>query len=545
MKILAIVLLLVLCQISFSAVMWSTSAADSITGLVLAGNKAVFSSYDGSVYAANAGTGTISWAADLGGRISLSPQQIDDKAIAAATDDGRLFIISAQDGKVQQNIELGGIPLSLATGNGRIYVGFNDSLSSYGANGKSIWRRSFGSGVGTIGYSEGAVYFYSGGRLYSLDEGNGATAWSSPMMESFISRPVQYDGNVYLGATDGKLYSFDYVTGNRQWEYLTGGWVMSSPVATSKSVYFGSNDGYLYSVSHSGKLNWRFKTGEAIWLQPIIHQRDGQLLVVFGSNDGNIYALDTSEGKQVWSFSAYGKPKQILEYNDAFLFGTSRGKVYSLSSSPVCSFTYPAKGDAVGNWSVDVEGAAYSDNTLQGVEVRVGQGQWVRANGAEKWYAPIDFAPLPPGAVNVECRAIDNSGKKEQGDYSFLSLVISESTPLQIMSVNAPGKIKYNESFEISARDSRGKDLHGLSVRIGNGASEMKDSPFSVVLGNVGRVALRIEKPGFDPSEFWVEGTGGDNPLLLIAAVLAALAAFYFFAGRKMLEKALPAFMKK
>jgi outer membrane protein assembly factor BamB len=541
----AIALLLLLCPLIFPAVLWSAAATDSVTGLALVGNKAIYSSYDGSVYAANADTGAILWVADLGGRVSLAPEPVDEKALAVATEDGRLLFMAAQTGKVQQSVELGGAPLSLAAGSGRVFVGFNDSVSAYGATGKSLWRRAFGSGIGEIGYASGTLYFYSGGKLYSLDEGNGATLWSTPMIGSFFSRPVEYDGNVYVGATDGKLYSFDYVTGAQQWEYRTDGWVMSSPVATSKSVYFGSNDGYLYSVSLSGRLNWKFKTGEAVWSSPLIHESTDGLLVIFGSNDGNIYALDTDDGKLVWSFSAYGKPGQLSEHQGAFVFGTSRGKVYSLAASPVCSFTYPAKGEAVGNWSVDVEGTAYSDAGLRSVEVRAGQGAWIRAIGTEKWYAPINFAAVAPGAVNVECRAIDGAARKEQGDYSFLSLVVSENAPIQKMSVAAPQQAKYNESFKISAKDGRGADLHGLSVKVGGGEAEVKDSPFFVVLGKTGRVEVSIAKPGFEPYSFWVEGAGGDSPILPIAAAAAALVALYFLFGRKMLEKALPAFMKK
>ena len=410
MRLYSIFAILLLCSFSFAAVIWSAAATDSVTGLVVAGSNAIFASSDGAVYAADADSGRVSWTYDIGERIALSPELADGSTVALATQGGSLVLLSAVDGKVRLNLALNKTPLSLAAGDGRIFVGFDDSIAAYSTSGKRLWGRNFADGVGQIGYGTDVVYFFSGGKLYSVGTTSGAIDWAAPMEETFLSRPVEFAGNVYLGATDGRLYSFDYATGARQWAYKTGGWVMSSPAATTSSVYFGSNDGYFYSLSLSGKQNWRFKTGEAIWGQPAIHESNGRLLAVFSSNDGNIYALDTSTGQRVWSFSVDGRPGPPVEYSDSFIFGTSKGRVYSLGASPVCSFSWPDKDGVVGNWSVDVEGTAHSDAGLTGVEVRAGSGPWTAAHGTDEWYAPIDFSRVESGVVHVECRATDSSG---------------------------------------------------------------------------------------------------------------------------------------
>lgn len=545
MRIFALALLLLLCPFSFSAVIWSTAATDAVNDrVVIAGNRAIYTSYDGSAYGADVESGAVSWVYDSTGKITLSPELVDGNTVAVATSKGNLVLFSASDGKVRMEKSLNGTPLSLAAGDGKIFVGFDDGLAAFGTNGKELWRKPLSEKAGEVNYENGVVYLVSGGRLYALQAGSGAEEWSSQMGESFLSRPVEYQGNVYVGGTDGSLYSFDYVSGRRQWAYKTGGWVMSSPTATTSSVYFGSNDGYFYSLSLSGKLNWKFKTGEAIWSQPAIHESEGRLLAVFGSNDGNVYALDTETGSQVWSFSAYGKPGSPSEYEGAFIFGTSAGRVYSLAASPVCSFSWPKNGDVVGNWSTDVEGSAHSDVGVDSVEVRADGGQWMTAAGTDRWYAPVDFSGVKPGAVTVECRALDRSGKREEGDYSFTTLVVSESAPVQRMSVSAPQEAAYNESFAITAKDGRGENLHGVKITVGDSEPETKNSPVKVILGKTGRSQITLEKAGFEPVSFSVNGTGGGDLLTPLLVVLAVLAAAFLLLRKRIAER-LPAFLLK
>ena len=536
-------ILLFLCSLSFAAVIWSAAASDAVTGVVITGDTVVFASADGSAYGADAASGKIAWTYDTGDRMALAPALVDDGTVAMATSGGSLVLLSAADGKAVQDIALNKTPVSLAAGDGRVFVGFNDSIMAFSKDGKRLWGRDYADGIGQIGYSAGTAYFVSGEDLYSAEAGNGAVDWSAQTGESFLSTPAEFAGTVYVGATDGKLYSFDYTTGAEQWAYKTGGWVSSTAAATSSSVYFGSNDGYFYSVSLSGKLNWKFKTGEAIWGQPAIHESNGTLVAVFGSNDGNIYAVDTSTGQQVWSFSVDGKPSSPLEYSESFIFGTSKGVVYSLAASPVCSFSWPANGEVVGNWSVDIGGTAHSDAELESVEVREGGGPWSAAYGTGEWYAPVDFSGVPEGAVAVECRAIDSSGAREESDYSSITLVVSQSAPLQKMDVSAPVQAGYNESFIISAKDSRGNELHGISVKVGT-ASAVKDSPVQVVLGKTGPVALELDKPGFEPFAFTVTGTGGGSILLPAVAIVAILALAYFLL-RKRIGGMFPASIKK
>lgn len=97
------------------------------------------------------------------------------------------------------------------------------------------------------------------------------------------------DRHVYAGNIDTHLYAVDKQTGKLAWKFKTGDAVYSAPSIAKGTVYFGSMDGSLYAVdAQTGKEKWTFKTGGPIvWSSPWI----GDGVVYIGSRDGKIYAI--------------------------------------------------------------------------------------------------------------------------------------------------------------------------------------------------------------------------------------------------------------
>jgi outer membrane protein assembly factor BamB len=259
-------------------------------------------------------------------------------------------------------------------------------------------------------------------------------------------------------------------------------------------------------------------------------------MIAFGASDGNVYGLDANNGNIVWSFSTYGKPGSPKIYNQDLIFGTSKGRIYSLSPSPICSFDWPKPLDVVGNWPVEVEGRASSDAAIQKVEVRAAKGSWVQASGGEKWVATIDFSKVEAGAADVECRATDASGRMESNDYSTITIVKSDTAQPQKMYVFAPFEAMPQENFTLSVKDSRGVDLRNVNLTM-QGEVKGGNSPFALTLGKSGDVAITVEKPGFETSRVLVRGKGGDSLMFALGGMLAIAAAAYFLVIRKMLAK--------
>jgi outer membrane protein assembly factor BamB len=526
---------LIFCQLASASVQWSYSAQGPIIGKpALISDKVVFASYDGKVYGFNAERGSIAWVYDADGRLTVPVAKPAANSLAVASESGKLSFLSSQ-GKETATATLPSVPLYMAADSGIAFISLKSGVRAYSDAGKSLWNFTLSAPAGPIGSYNGNVYFTSGGKLYSLDAKSGAQNWAVPSVDSFMSAPAEYGGSVYLGATDGRLYAYDSVSGRQRWHYQTGGWVQSIPAYASDAIFFGSDDGYLYSLSDSGKLRFRYRTNEGVWSEPTLYSGANRQLAAFGSNDGNVYCVDASSGEPVWSFSAGGRVGPAAEQGGVLYFGTSAGKFYSLSPSPICSFSWPPAGTKVGDWQVTVQGTAYSDSGVQHVDARIEGGIWQRATGTDSWRADLDFAGLPYGAFKVECRAADSSGSIQSGDYSTITLVKSQGVPLGKMHVSAPASAGKGEKIEVSLRDSRGMELSGVTLSVA-GEARTGDSPFSVELGKSGSVQLTAEKPGFETASFTIQGEGGGDLLTPLLA-LAVIAALGFFAYKKFLAK--------
>ena len=519
---------------SFAAVDWIWPTSGGITGKgVLLSGKAIFTSYDGNVYALRASAGQApSWIYDTGGSIALEPVAVDQFTLAVATTDGRVIFLNAEDRAVRAEYRLGKMPYALASGDGKVFVGLNGSILALSPSNKVLWNATIPGAPGQIGFGDGAVYFTSGGNLYSYAASTGALRFAAALADSFLSRPQAEGGTVYLGAADGKLYAVNFANGHVAWDFSTGGWIVGSPLVAAGTAYFGSNDGCMYALGTGGNEKWRFCSGAAIWSQPVLSGKQ----VVFGNNAGRVFGLDSETGREIWSFSAEGRAYSPLENKErgSFIFGTSKGVIYSLSSSPICSFAYPLDGDAAGDWPVDVEGKAYSDSGVGSVEVRLENGAWQQAAGAESWYASVDFTGRAPGGYKVECRATDRSGRSETGEYASLTLIKQASLPLQKMYLSAPSLVEPTENFTLSAADFRGGDLHGVTITIGE-VEKTDNSPFAIQLGRSGPVEIKVEKPGFVPASITVSGRGGTDWPLIGVVALIVLVLLYFFVLKRFL----------
>ena len=81
--------------------------------------------------------------------------------------------------------------------------------------------------------------------------------------------------------------------GDAPWSFTTGSGIFSTPVIGGNgTVYFGSADTYFYAVSPSGRLVWKFKTGNIIDSAAVLGRTGtGATTVTFGSGDGYVYQL--------------------------------------------------------------------------------------------------------------------------------------------------------------------------------------------------------------------------------------------------------------
>ena len=163
---------------------------------------------------------------------------------------------------------------------------------------------------------EDMVYFGSlDSVLYALDTETGNMRWQLKTGAGIRSTVLIENSQLFLNGGDGIFYAINKKTGKVLWTYKTGGehtyqyygyadYYHSSPVLYKDKICFGSGDSYIYVLNAStGKLSWRFKTGDVVHATPVIN---GDKLFV-GSFDGYLYALNAGSGDLIWKFKSVGQ----------------------------------------------------------------------------------------------------------------------------------------------------------------------------------------------------------------------------------------------
>jgi outer membrane protein assembly factor BamB len=99
---------------------------------------------------------------------------------------------------------------SPAVGDGRVYIGSNDSVfTAHDADtGAIVWSREIQSYNSSPAVVNGVVYAGGGLGLYMLDAATGTTLKTFDVGFAYYSSPVVVNGMVYVGSFDNKVYAF-------------------------------------------------------------------------------------------------------------------------------------------------------------------------------------------------------------------------------------------------------------------------------------------------------------------------------------------------
>jgi outer membrane protein assembly factor BamB len=228
-----------------------------------------------------------------------------------------------------------------------------------------------------------------------------------------------------------------YRRGERPWTFRTGKGVFSTPVIGGDgTVYVGSADTYFYAVGRSGRLRWRFKTGEIIDSAATIGAYDRRLRtspITVGSGDERIYRLRSDRrrlprrARTIWTYSP------------------SRG---------------PGTGQLVNWWEGNAVtgfgGVIYAGNTGGG-------GYAINPDGSERWVFPTGNSVWSAPAMTRDGRTFWSSldlgiygvGPRGQRLWSFTTLGFNASSP----ALSRDESTLYVGSFD--------SNVHALDARTG------------------------------------------------------------------------------
>jgi outer membrane protein assembly factor BamB len=235
--------------------------------------------------------------------------------------------------------------VGFAYDHGKIFVIDHDAwLKSFDANtGRLGWTRSITAPDILNTYStpvavNGIIYLSSSGvgtTVYAINEFDGSVLWTQPVSGGNWGSPTVSHNGVFI-SYPAEIYKFDPLTGFLLWRYWAGngGGGLTSAYA----------NGLLYARDHveafkKGYLTFDAETGEIIdaiplWLAPhatIPALTDKTKYTVI---DGTLQAVDLNSDELIWSFIGDGNLVSApIVLNQYVIVGSTSGLVYALDGS--------------------------------------------------------------------------------------------------------------------------------------------------------------------------------------------------------------------
>lgn len=198
-------------------------------------------------------------------------------------------------------------------------------------------------------------------------------AWTA-MADGAVWAGLAHDSashRVFVACDTGSVIALDARSGERVWSHATGDEVRAQPIVSDGFVYVNSDDANLYKLdARSGKEVWRALIDSRPAPRPKrqVFDRYGSSAFVdgarvyVGSADGNLYALDATNGRELWRAASNGKVyASPIRHGDAVIFGSFDGFLYSVAAA-----------DGSSRWQTDTRGAIATAPAIAGQRIVVG-----------------------------------------------------------------------------------------------------------------------------------------------------------------------------
>ena len=138
------------------------------------------------------------------------------------------------------------------------------------------------------------------------------------------------------------------------------------------------------------------------------------------------------------------------------------------TTSPEIAITAPTSGASFTTANITVNGTA-SDESLDGVQVKVGSGDWMDATGTTSWSTTVT---LDKGSNTIYARANDTSGnsREVQVDVSYL-VAGSNDTTSPTVSIDSPsdGDAFTTTTITVSGTAHDNEGVSKVQVKVGSG----------------------------------------------------------------------------
>ena len=176
-----------------------------------------------------------------------------------------------------------------------------------------------------------------GGTLYALGAETGTQIATFQTAYGYLtSAPKIVNGIAYLGDghTDANLYALNARDLTKIWYNTVPGSIDATPAVVGDAVYTTSSSGYLYAVNKSN--------GSQLWSLDVLGLSSGTLSTIYCNividgvaylgSDSGIFAVDLSSQRVKWSSSSYVASNPVLVAHGKVFFGTRTGQVVALDA---------------------------------------------------------------------------------------------------------------------------------------------------------------------------------------------------------------------
>ena len=270
-----------------------------------------------------------------------SPPAVDEGMVYFGSNDGFLYSLKAESGKLVWQFKTGGWVVGRPTLNGEyLYALCDDGLlyKIHKRTGKAEWQfDTHGGSVKRLAYNppealdfdfltsaatvvDGTVYVGSADKnLYAIDANTGGEKWHFTTQDLVRSTPAVVEGVVVFGSRDHNVYALDSKTGALRWKYDTLREVVSSPLVMDTTAYIGSRDSNLFAFDIlTGKIKWKFFYWTS-FVESSARAWDGILYI--GSSDyQQLLAINAASGRLVWKFDTGGSAWSTPAVTDKLVY---------------------------------------------------------------------------------------------------------------------------------------------------------------------------------------------------------------------------------
>ena len=289
-----------------NCVLWQKDFNTNLPGSIeISSNKIYAADKDGNISCFDL-KGNKLWEYNTGETIISNPV-VEGDILSAATIEGDLFAINANNGNVIQ------------------VIGIGEPLTSHPIIIDAVNQGSKTKAV-VVGTSNGSIYCYD---IYTLEQ-----IWDNNSAKGIIeTKPLYLKDRIIYGSNDGFLYCIDARSGilNWKWRDKNSDYSLAdcSPVSNGKYVFISTSEKTVYAIDLLlGTTVW--KTKEYSSWESLGMSNDNEKLFIKGLN--NFYVVSSRTGKLIKemniNYDEDTSPSEPVEWNDNILFGTENGNVY-------------------------------------------------------------------------------------------------------------------------------------------------------------------------------------------------------------------------